>query len=337
MIEKYLSQKELVHSVLTMEDLNRRVQAGGVINIMMGQTFDEGQPVDMLKYGLLIMNFSDILRGYGVRVTSRWLIADHFITDINQELEVAKAREQANRRIGFLQRINSVYGGNIGTVLSSELSLSGTYEQNLAVLLEEADNNEDFRAKALRAVPEDRRHNPNALRYPFEELATIQSMDTDIKVGPPYEIHYDEPAREIAPIVGFNRYVAIHLTRGFPFGNPDIPSNVLEEIEAFGVLPYKKSSKGLGDYRIDPTVDSVERVRELVATTTDVRAIVDLLVISEQARQRIEGQVGFSLERVEKLLEKAYNTATERQNFKALQELALELYVGYMHRPLHAE
>lgn len=337
MIEKYLSQKELVQSVLTVEDLNNRVQAGGVINIMMGQTFDDGQPVDMLKYGLLIMNFSDILKGYGVQVASRWLIADHFITDINQELEAAQARDQANRRIGFLQRINSVYSGNIGTVLSSELSLSDNYKQNLAVLLEEADNNEGFREKALRAVPEDRRNNPNALRYPFEELATIQSMDIDIKVGPPYEILYDEPAREIAPLVGFNRYVAIHLTRGFPFGNPDLPPNILAEIEAFGVLPYKKSSKGLGNYRIDPTIDSVERVRELVATTTDARVIIDLLVIAEQARQRIEGQIGFTLGRVEKLLQKAYNTATERQGFEELQELAMELYVGYIHGPLHAE
>lgn len=337
MIEKYLSQKELVHSVLTMEDLNSRVQAGGTLNIMMGQTFDEGQPVDMLKYGLFIMSFSDILRGSGLQVAARWLIADHFITDINQELEVANAFDQVNKRVSFLQRLNSTYKGNLGIVLSSQLCQHDEYKHNVELLLKEADRNERFREQSLEAVPEDRRNNPNALRYPFEELATIQSMDTGIKIGPPYEIHYDRPAREIASLVGFNRYVAIHLTRGFPFGNPNIPSNTLEEIEAFGILPYKKGSKGLGDYRIDPTVDSIERVRGLVAATTDVRAVVDLLVIAEQARQRLEGQVGFPLERVEKLLQKAYNTATETHSFKELQELALELYVGYIHGPLHAE
>ena len=334
MIEKYLSQKELVQSVSTIEDLRDKSGSGKTLNIMMGQTFDDGQPVDLMKYALFMMTLEDFLKEGGTQVTTKWLIADHFITDINQELEAAKAREQASRRIDYLQRINSVYGGNIGIVLSSELSLQDVYRQNLAILLAEADSNEDFREKALRAVPEDRRSNPNALRYPFEELATIQSMDTDIKVGPPYEIYYDEPAREIASIVGFNRYVAINLTRGFPFGNPTIPLAVNEEIEAFGILPYKKDSKGLGSYRIDPTIDSIESAQRLVTATIDSRAIIDLLVIAGQARQRLEGWVDPS--GVEKILEKTYNSATERQSLNALQELALELYVRYIHEPLHA-
>lgn len=332
MIEEYLSQKELVQRVLTVEDLKDKSGSGKTLNMMMGQTFDEGQPVDMMKYALFMMNLADILRQGGAQITARWLIADHFITDINQELEATKVREQATRRISYLQRINSVYGGNISIVLSSELSLQDAYKQNLAVLIKEADNNEGFREKALRAVPEDRRDNPNALRYPFEELATIQSMDTDIKVGPPYEIHYDEPARDIASLVGFNRYVAIHLTRGFLFGNPAISPDVNGEIEAFGVLPYKKDSKGLGSYRIDPTTDGMEQVQRLVTVTTDTRAIVDLLVITEQARQRLEGKV--DPDGVEKILEKTYNTATERQDFKVLQELALESYIRYVHEPL---
>lgn len=335
MIEKYLAQKELVHNVLTTEDLKEKVGSGKALNIMMGQTFDEGQPVDLMKYALFMMTLGDFLREGGARVTTRWLIADHFITDINQELEAAKTRDQANRRIFYLQQINSVYSGNIGIVLSSELSLQDDYKRNLALLLEEAESNEDFREKALRAVPEDRRNNPNALRYPFEELATIQSMDTDIKVGPPYEIRYDEPAREIAPMVGFNRYVAIHLTRGFPLGSPTIPAETIQEIEAFGILPYKKGSKGLGNYRIDPVIDSMERVQGLIEATTDTRAIIDLLVITEQARQRLKEQVDPS--GVEKILEKTYNSVTERRGFNALQELVLESYVRYIHRPLSVE
>lgn len=335
MIEQFLSQRTLVQSVVTIEELKRGAENGQSFNIMMGQTFDDGQPVDIMKYALFIMNLSDVLREEGAQVVARWLVADHFITDINQELEAAKARDQAGRRVSYLQRINSIYGGDIGIVLSSELSQKGNYKRNLALLLEEAEKNEDFREKTLKAVPEDRRGNPNALRYPFEELATIQSMDTDIKVGPPYEINYDEPAREIAPIVGFTRYVAIHLTRGFPFGNPTIPPDVSKEIEAFGVLPYKKDSKGLGSYRIDPTIDGIENIQRLVATTIDTRAIIDLLVITEQARQRLEGQVDPS--GVEKILEKTYNSATEGQGFNAIQELALESYVRYIHEPLRAE
>lgn len=334
-LERYLSQQELVHGVLAVDDLKEKVGSGKTLNIMMGQTFDEGQPVDMLKYGLFIMNLGDILREDGAQVAARWLIADHFITDINQELEAEKAVDQVHQRVSYLERINRVYSGDIGIVFSSQLSQQDEYRENLETLLREADRNEGFRERALKSIPEDRRNNPNALRYPFEELATIQSMDTDIKVGPPYEIHYDEPAREIAPLVGFNHYVAIHLTRGFPFGRPTIPPDINEEIEAFGVLPYKKDSKGLGNYRIDPINDGIERVQRLVVATTDTRAIIDLLVITEQARQRLEGQVDPA--GVEKILEKTYNSATERQNFKALQELALESYVRYIHEPLCAE
>ncbi|MBU1032198.1 hypothetical protein KKE03_04760 [Patescibacteria group bacterium] len=334
-IEKYLSQKELVQNVLTVEELKDKAGSGKTLNMMMGQTFDEGQPVDMMKYALFMMNLTDILRQDGVQVTARWLIADHFITDINQELEAVKAIDQVDRRVSYLERINRAYGGDIGIVFSSQLSQQDEYSENLEILLKEADRNAKFREKSLKAVPEDRRNNPNALRYPFEELATIQSMDTDIKVGPPYEIHYDEPARDIAPLVGFNRYVAIHLTRGFPFGSPTISSDVREEIEAFGVLPYKKDSKGLGNYRIDPTIDGIERIQRLVSATIDTRTIIDLLVITEQARQRLEGQVDPS--GVEKILEKTYNSAIERQSFKALQELALESYVRYIHEPLRAK
>lgn len=335
MIEQFLSQKTLVHSVLTIEELKREVENGQSFNIMMGQTFDKGQPVDMMKYALFMMNLADILRQDGVQVTARWLIADHFITDINQELEAEKAVDQVHQRVSYLERINRVYSGNIGVVFSSQLSQQDEYRENLEILLREADRNAKFREKSLKAVPEDRRNNPNALRYPFEELTTIQSMDTDIKVGPPYEIHYDEPARDIAPLVGFNRYVAIHLTRGFPFGNPIIPPDVSEEIEAFGVLPYKKDSKGLGSYRIDPTIDGMETVQRLIIATTDTRAIIDLLVITEQARQRLEGQ--FDPSGVEKIFEKTYNPTTEKQNYKELQELALESYVKYIYEPLRAE
>ncbi len=288
MIQEYLSQKTLVQSVSTVEELEERVKSGKPLNILMGQTFDDGQPVDMMKYALFMMNLGDLLAKDGIETSINWLIADHFITDINHEGEATQVREQVKKRIAYLQYINDVYGSNIGVVLSSELSQRSEYKKNLAVLMLEAERNKTFRDVVLRAVPEDRRDNPDALHYPFEELATVQTLDTNIKVGPPYEVFYDQPAREFAPMVGFNRYVAIHLTRGFPFGNPEISLKTAEEIESFGILPYKKGSKGLGEYRIDPIDDDLEKTRKLIDSTRDTRAILDLLVIVEQAKLRLE-------------------------------------------------
>lgn len=290
MIREYLSQKALVQNVATIGELEQRVKSGKPVNMMMGQTFDSGQPVDMMKYALFMMNLSDALHDAGVDVTSNWLIADHFIVDINQDQVAAEARKQVEQRIGYLQRLNEVYGGNIGFVLSSDLSGREDYKRNLDILFKEANINPQFRELVLRAVPEDRRNNPNALRYPFEELATIQTMDADVKVGPPYEAFYDGPAREFAPVVGFNKYIAIYLTRAFPLGKPEIPAGASQEIEQFGVLPYKKGSKGLGDYRIDPINDGLDAVKDLIWNTKDIRALIDLALICEMAQQRREGK-----------------------------------------------
>ena len=49
MLEKYLSQRALVQNVLTIDDLLQKTAERKRLNIMMGQTFDEGQPVDMMK------------------------------------------------------------------------------------------------------------------------------------------------------------------------------------------------------------------------------------------------------------------------------------------------
>lgn len=344
-IERYLSNKALVQSVLTIDDLRKRVEIGNPINMMMGQTFDEGQPVDMMKYAFFMMNLSDIFSEGGIQVSARWLIADHFITDINKDEEIAKVREQVKRRVSYLQQLNKIYRGNIGVVFSSELSQSDQYKYNLKVLIEEADANKDFREKVLEAVPEDRRNNPNTFRYPLEELATIQTMNTDIKVGPPYEKYYDEPARKIAPIVGFNHYVAIHLTKGFPFGNPEIAldTTITRDIEAFGILPYKIGSKGLANYRIDTVYDGTEKVTKLVTATRDVRAIINLLVVTEQARQRLEGKTGssFTLDRfsgydLARLLEDRNIILAEVQ-LETLRDLSIKSYIEYIYKQLHVE
>lgn len=342
MIREYLTQKALVQNVATIDELEQLVDARKPINMMMGQTFDAGQPVDMMKYALFMMNLSDALHDASVDVTSNWLIADHFIVDINQDQAVAEAKKQVKNRIGYLQRLNEVYGGNIGFVLSSDLSGREDYKRNLDVLFKEADRNPQFRELVLRAVPEDRRNNPNALRYPFEELATIKTMDTDVKVGPPYEAFYDGPAREFAPVVGFNRYIAIQLTRAFPLGKPEILAVASQELEQFGVLPYKKGSKSLGDYRIDPINDDLEKVQELIRSTRDIRALIDVLVITEQAKQRLEGNKGVSLFARDgmKLYEPSnpfeYDDPEIAQSLhnRLFQDLAIGSYREFIHEPL---
>ncbi len=321
MLEDYVSQKGLVERVLTVEELSKLPSSGKPVNIMMGQTFDAGQPVDMMKYALFMMGLKDLLTQAGATVNVNWLIADHFLVNLNRTVEAEQARKQAEARKDYLARLNQVYGGDIDFVLSSELSQGDTYQACLRRVKEERDRNPRFRELVLRAIPEDNRADPSALDYPLEELATIQAMDTHVKVGPTYEVHYDEPAREFAPEVRFNKYVAIHLTNAWLFGNPIMNDKLRAQIEAFGILPYKKDSKGLGAYRIDPLNDDLSRVEGLIQTTVDPRTLRDLLIISHLADQRLSKQIGLV-------------DTTFPEELKDLRELTCDMYREKIHVPL---
>lgn len=327
-LETFFAQSHLTDNVSTINELKEKANTGN-INIMMGQTFDDGQPVDLVKYSLFIISLSDILRAGGVRTSANWLIADHFITDINKEEGSEKVHEQVKNRVAYLSKINDVYKGDIGIVLSSELSKRESYKQNLSVLFKEGEKNELFKEKALEAVPKDRRDNPDAYKYPFEEIATIQSMNADVKIGPVYEKKYDEPARDVASLIGFNRYIAIQLKKGFLFGNPDVPSNIKTEIEEFGILPYKKDSKRMGNYRLDPINDSLEKTRELILATRDMRAITDLLAILNVARERLASKDTFP-----SVSQKSLNKDLTDDQVKAI---TLDLYLKFVYNPLRSE
>lgn len=291
MLKNYVLQKGLIESILTLEEILSPSLRESKVNIMMGQTFDSGQPLDMMKYALFIMNLHDIISLEGGEVVSNWLIADHFMTQINRDKDMKEAESQVTSRINYLERLNEIYGGKIGFILSSRLSSSGEYKEILRKLKKEMKGNLQFREKVMQTVPEDRRDDLGALDYPLEELATIQTMETKIKVGPKYEIFYDSLARDFSQIVGLDKYIAISLTNVFPVGSPEISKKLIDEIEVFGVLPYKKNSKGLGDYRIDPINDDFDRARVLVESTNNTKSLLNLLVIVDMARQRIDGKL----------------------------------------------
>lgn len=288
MLREFLSNKNLIERVLTQEEIISMAEKGRKIHIMMGQTFDAGQPVEMIKYGLFMMNLSDKLSESGAEVYCRWIIADHFMTAINEDKIRVEAEEQARTRIEYLKRINRIYGGNIGFVLSSELSVEKDYVRMLDFLKVAAERDLEFKRKVLESVPEDRRNNPKSINYPLEELAVIESMKTDIKIGPKYEAKYDVPAREFAQIIKIRKFSVIHLRNSYPYGDRDIPADKRKEIEEFGLLPYKLDSKGMGSSRIDPVNGSPEKINALLLTTRDKRALQDMIETCKLAAMKLK-------------------------------------------------
>jgi G:T/U-mismatch repair DNA glycosylase len=336
-IENFFQSSGVVERVLSAEDLKEQIQKNTSINIMMGQTFDSGQPVDMLKYGLFIMNLSDFLENKGIDVKSNWLLADHFITDINQDAEYQTIKKQMDDRVRFLQKVNKVYKGKVDTIFSSELCQQTEYQKNLDSLLDEVKANDEFASMVLEAVPSDRRKNPNAARYPLEELSTIQTMHTDIKVGPTYEIFYDQPARGIAETIGFTKYTAIHLKKSYPFGIPESENQLPEEVEKFGILPYKINSKGLEKFRIDVFGD-IDNAMRLIYSTIDQRSLLDLINIATMSKLRLskdQNDIQESTSQNRSNLEDV--CSTENNQLKKLRVTAFEMYKKYIYEPLNNE
>jgi hypothetical protein len=320
-LTKMLSQVRLVERVITQEDLENLTRDGKNVPIMMGQTFDKGQPADMIKYGLFIMELEDCFRNIGANPSSQWVLADHFMTTINKEKGLSESLSQRESRQKFLERINQVYGGKINVVYSSDLANQEEYKQILKNLLENLDKNPKFKQEMLSSIPEDRRKNPESLRYPLEELATIFSLGTRIKIGPKYEVNYDIPARAAAAELGLQKYVAIHLTNCFPLGNPIISKEDKLEIDSWGLTPYKLNSKRLKKYRLDPINGNLLEEEEMIMQTEDFRAIKDLIAFSLLARKRLTG-------------EEDSEFIGDLNDVRYAKEVAYKLYKRYIKQPL---
>ena len=323
-LEKILFQFGLLDRVITQEDLDSLAHQGKKIPIMMGQTFDDGQPADMIKYGLFIMELEDYFKEIGANPSSQWVLADHFMTAINKEKEQSESLVQRNSRQEFLEKMNKVYHGRIGIVCSSDLTSQDQYKQILENLQQELERNPKFREEMLSSIPQDRRQNPGALRYPLEELATIFSLGTQVKIGPKYEANYDIPARDATGELGLQKYVAIHLTNSFPLGNPTIPKEDQVEIDFFGLTPYKINSKKLRKYRLDPINGITSEEKELILQTQDFRAIKDLIAFSLLARKRLIGEGNSEV-------------LGDLQDFRDARIVAYELYNRYIKQQLIEE
>jgi hypothetical protein len=308
---------QVVSSVSDLDELKNLLSTKKELNIMMGQTFDSGQPLDLMKYALFIMQFSDALKNEGIDASSNWVIADHFISDINKDKTKKEVQEQANQRIVYLKKLNEVYHGNIGIKKSSELIKDPMYKKTLDRLLEVAEQNPKFRKSVLNSVPKDRR-SPEAIRYPLEELAIVQVMNTDIKVGPKYETAYDQPAKEFSAPIGLKKYIGIYLTNGILLGNPVLTPGLEREIKRFGILPYKLNSKGLNQYRIDPINDDPEKALSLIESTKNIPALLDVIFIGNMASQRLGDKKG-------------YNSPKDGE----LTSIASDFYIKFIYNPLN--
>ena len=310
MLKEYLSQRGLVMKLYySLDEVLDLAKNREMLTILMGQTFDAGQPIELLKYALFMMNLQDILERSGKEVHSQILLADYFMVDINKEITQEVAQATGNQRRKFLEKVNEIYKGRIRFIYSSDLRGSDTYSDVVDQLLKLKDNSSVFKRQLEHCIPEDRKGESSAIHYPIEEIATIFNLNTDLRVGHINEIWYDIAAKFILEDLNKKNYAGIYLTNSYPYGDYgkiDLPD---------GILPYKISSKGLARYRINLSGLTADLAKKLIDMTTDKRSLLDLLVICELAEQRLENEIKPSF-----YSQSSYEQAMKEMNIKHLRE-----------------
>jgi hypothetical protein len=273
-------------------EIGERVRSGHSIRIMYGETYDRyGPTFDSLKYYFAVASIGRAVGQLGIPTI---LIAD--IASCRNEPEERHEELVAlgEARVQFVRAISDLYSLKLRVIAMSEYLDSASFQSRLRAIRAQVGRDEHVYRWIRQTVPASKVaiEQEKGFAYAFEEIATI--VEYDIKVGPPREKFYDEPARMIAGALGYRPLISVYLRPTFPLGvGPDVfVSNA--EIEEFGVTPYKAGSKGLEKHRIILGRTTYDRMaaliqRSFVSKRRDVpNPVLEIAIIGEMARQWIE-------------------------------------------------
>lgn len=295
-LNTFLSQNDLILSttpgVGELVDETMRRARERRISVMYGETYDRhGLTLDSLKYYFTVAAITNILRSSGAHIDATILIGD-IATCRNEQPEnhddlMAIGVALAER----VRAISGFYGLNLEILLMSEYLNSAAFQERLARIRVAADEHPEIEDYVVQTVPANKVEIERAkgFAYAFEEIATI--VEYDIKIGPPREQFYDDPARLIARSLGRPPLLSVYLHPTYPLGLGVDFFFANDEIERYGVTPYKANSKKLAAHRIVLGETPNERIDELIDTSFVGRKpglpnpVLDLAVIGELARQ----------------------------------------------------
>ena len=179
----------------------------------------------------------------------------------------------------------------------SEYLYSEEFQKRVGVIRELAKQSEEFYNWIAQTVPENKVEieAQKDFSYAFDEVATI--VGYDLKVGPPREIFYDEPARMVGAAIGLDPLQSVYLYPTYPLRLWKKLFLLNEEIEKFGVTPYKAGSKGLKANRIILGKTSLKSAKILIEQSVVTKnpivpnAVLDIAIITEMARQWLSGEL----------------------------------------------
>lgn len=276
----------------------QRSRTGKTIQVMYGETYDRfGPTLDSLKYYFFVAGVGKLLRQRQIQVKPAILIADIAACRNEPEDQHELLMRIGQQRACFVSALSTIYGLELTVILMSDYLHTDQFQSRLAHIRNEAQKHNELEQWVRQTVPPSKVdiEASKGFAYAFEEIATI--VDYDIKVGPPREKFYDEPARLISQSLGYLPLQSIYLHPTYPLGLGRDFFFANEEIEQYGVTPYKAGSKNLAQQRIILGQTSEDELNSLIQKTfvskrsSIPNPVLDTLIIAQMARQWLTRQL----------------------------------------------
>jgi hypothetical protein len=248
-----------------------QVRRRGPLRMMYGETYDRfGPTFDSLKYYSWLGLASRLLAAEGIEAAAEVVIAD---TATTRNASPEDAERLLRSGATHAERMNQVctdLGLPVSVVLMSSFIDSVPFQERLEEVRKTFAASPVAAESIRQTVPERFREEEEAKGwvYALEEVATIAPYD--IKVGPPRERFYDDPARVVAGVVGWNPLCSVFLRPALPLGLP--PSTFVRDrdLATFGVTPYKAGSLGLQANRVLLDQQMRKSAQELLTATVPI-------------------------------------------------------------------
>jgi len=248
-----------------------QVRGRGALRMMYGETYDRfGPTFDALKYYSWLGLASQLLAAEGVPAAAEVVIADTATTRNASADEAEKLLRDGAAHAARMNQVCTDLGLPVSVILMSSFIDEPPFQERLEEVRKTFAASEVAAESIRQTVPERYRAEEEAKGwvYALEEVATIAPYD--IKVGPPRERFYDDPARVVAGEVGWNPLCSVWLRPALPLGLP--PSTFVRDrdLGTFGVTPYKAGSLGLQANRVLLDQQMVKSAQELLTATVPI-------------------------------------------------------------------
>ncbi|MCD5401329.1 hypothetical protein LR013_01865 [candidate division NPL-UPA2 bacterium] len=326
-----LSQKGLVIESPALSLIVERAKSiyPDALKLFYGETYDEeGNPVDSMKYYLFLANFSEVCQAEGIEANPTVLVADSAACrNVSDRLQMKYLR-LGEERAEFVRRVNEIYKTNLNILKMSEYIDSEEFVRKREAIRELCSKNPRLLEMIEKSVPPSKVEieRQKGFMYSFDEVTTI--LDLDIKIGPPREELYDNIVNELAGKLSSRKLLSVFLSPTYPLGLGWDYFFAHEDIERYGITPYKAGSKRLHKHRIIVGKTTPQEAEELIDNSFLSgdpglpNPVLDLGIIVEMVKQRIQGEL-----RPIKLYEQFYKGELMSSDLKKEVAKDLEGYI----------